>query len=305
MSKRIYTLNENYFEQIDTQEKAYFLGFLYADGYNHHSKGEVIITQVEQDKDIIYELQNRINSNCPIKIRVKDNPNHQDAYELTIYSRKVSDDLNKLGVTQGKTHTTSFPDISEEFYYSFIRGYFDGDGSISINPNEYDRLNITFTGNDLLINRIRDIINKNEDVVGSVNCRHKETPNIITLNYCGTKSCISILNKIFENSTLHSLRKYTKYIEAKRKFNINTKFKDNRAKTKKELKNSKIEEANRIEQEENEFVKSKIDQGYSMRHIGIQFGMDKRKVKRIIDRCGYEYPERRRMFAKDPGKSHF
>ena len=70
--KRKYDINEDYFNEIDTKEKAYFLGFLYADGYNHKceirkSSSSVNLSLVEQDSYILELLLRQVSSDKPLQ----------------------------------------------------------------------------------------------------------------------------------------------------------------------------------------------------------------------------------------------
>lgn len=128
MANRIYKVDEFYFEIINSPEKAYILGFFYADGYNNESNGIVSSTQREDRIDILTSIKDRIHADQEIKIYPG-----QRAYSLTICSTKMSKDLANAGAMQCKSHILTFPDstiVSDELIPHFIRGYFDGDGCI-------------------------------------------------------------------------------------------------------------------------------------------------------------------------------
>ena len=61
----MHKFNHNYFKTIDTEEKAYILGFLYADGYN--SDKQVVISQLEQDVDILEKINKALDADNQIK----------------------------------------------------------------------------------------------------------------------------------------------------------------------------------------------------------------------------------------------
>lgn len=65
--KRIYKVNENYFEKIDTPEKAYILGFFYADGYNNEEIGVLEFVQKEERIDILEQIKECLK--CDYKIK--------------------------------------------------------------------------------------------------------------------------------------------------------------------------------------------------------------------------------------------
>lgn len=120
---RKYDFNENYFNELKTHEQAYILGFIYADGYNREDCLE--LNQLEERKDILEKINKALDSNYPI------NTYSPGKYRLNFNSKKLCQDLIKLGVVRNKSLVLSFPQfIPDELMSSFILGYFDGDGCI-------------------------------------------------------------------------------------------------------------------------------------------------------------------------------
>lgn len=121
--KRKYQMNEDLFEAIDTKEKAYWLGFLYADGYVGFNKLEVGLAI----KDIghLEKFRQFLKTDAPIGRRmIKES----QACRINICSTKLVNDLEKHGCTQAKSLTLQWPQLSPGLYSHFMRGYFDGDG---------------------------------------------------------------------------------------------------------------------------------------------------------------------------------
>lgn len=122
---RRYKLNVNYFDEIDSHEKAYVLGFLYADGSN---RGDgITFTQDAERIDILENIKKALDSEAPIREQV---PGH---FVLELFSDKIVRDVERLGVVRNKSLVLQFPTnelVPEEFMSSFILGYFDGDGCI-------------------------------------------------------------------------------------------------------------------------------------------------------------------------------
>jgi len=181
-SSKKYSYNDNIFENIDTEEKAYWLGFLYADGYVRERKNigsELRLKLSIIDKDHLLKFKKFISDdeNIPIvyeesknkKKKLNDTDiqeyyNNSKTYKISINSKKIVSDLIKLGCVNKKSSIIEFPNINESFYKDFIRGYFDGDGSISYSKKA---IVLNFVSGSLnFLKRISYELNKN------CNCKH-------------------------------------------------------------------------------------------------------------------------------------
>ena len=135
--KRIYGVNEDFFKCINTEEKAYILGFICADG--HIERDRLNITVSIKDKDILEKIRKAIQSNHPIKEVKRTNPyNKTDRriltlVELMIGSVELVKPLFNMGLTTNKTYTLNgdiLKYVPKYLMRDFLRGYFDGDGNI-------------------------------------------------------------------------------------------------------------------------------------------------------------------------------
>lgn len=126
------TKNENFFKKW-TPEMAYVLGFFAADGNMLKNKrGAHFIEFTSTDKEIIDEIRNSLKSNLAIGEYQPKNKNHNKRYRLQIGSREIFNDLIKLGMTPSKSLTIKLPPVPEKHFHHFVRGYFDGDGNVTI-----------------------------------------------------------------------------------------------------------------------------------------------------------------------------
>ena len=125
----IYERDSNVFEKIDTEEKAYWLGFLYADGYVNEEKHFLTLGIGNKDKEHIEKFRKFLKTNAPY-VDKANNGGHPFRY-FRIYDQKIVADLAKQGCTQGKS-LTLMPscDMDESLWVHWSRGVFDGDGSI-------------------------------------------------------------------------------------------------------------------------------------------------------------------------------
>lgn len=117
--------NRAFFKQIDSHEKAYWLGFLYADGNVHKSTMQVQI----MDEGHLDRFKAAMNAEQAVIVW------EEDKYRFAITSDELIADLARLGVTPRKSLTVGFPSdeqVPTEYINSFMLGYFDGDGSIQL-----------------------------------------------------------------------------------------------------------------------------------------------------------------------------
>lgn len=140
---RKYDLDESLFEQIDSNEKAQFLGLLYADGTVSKINNLISLRLREDDSDYLEDWRIKLlKTNKPLytvkspefmksPLNGKSYKTKFNAAVLDITSKKVHSDALKLGLVPNKTYKNlSMPKIEEKFKLSFILGLFEGDGSI-------------------------------------------------------------------------------------------------------------------------------------------------------------------------------
>lgn len=155
--KRIYKVNENFFKCINTEEKAYILGFICADG--HIERDRLNITVSIKDKDILEKIRCALHSNHPIKEVQRTNPYNKTKRktlilaELMIGSIKLVKPLFNMGLTTNKTYTLDgsiLKYIPKYLMRDFLRGYFDGDGNVLFGKryNSGYKYNINICGNE-------------------------------------------------------------------------------------------------------------------------------------------------------------
>lgn len=128
-----YTCDTNFFKIIDNEEKAYWLGFIYADGCI--TKNKLTIRLSSLDKEHLDKFKKSINSNHPIhdyKCTHGFSKLNNFSSNICIYSEKLVNDLINYGVVYNKSLILKFPCLEINLIKHFIRGYFDGDGSVSL-----------------------------------------------------------------------------------------------------------------------------------------------------------------------------
>ena len=112
-AQKKYTLNRNYFDDIDTQNKAYILGLLYADGNVGKDNYVIQICLQEEDKHILEQIKNELNSNRPLYFKEtnKKNKSWKNTYSLILNDEHMHQSLINKGVVPQKTFKIKFPEF--------------------------------------------------------------------------------------------------------------------------------------------------------------------------------------------------
>lgn len=137
-------MNEKFFSIIDSAEKSYFLGLLFADGsvvLNSERAPYVSLELVEKDKEILEIFRSLLNCQNDLYYNKRDN-RENGTYTFGVRSQLLADDLAKFNIIPNKTYETTQVIFPENFLIDFLRGYIDGDGSIYQDAQGW-HLNIT------------------------------------------------------------------------------------------------------------------------------------------------------------------
>lgn len=133
------TFNNRYFQFIDTPLKAYFLGFIFADGWicaNENTRNYEFGMELQsEDKYILDALNSELGGMHKIfhtdacrTIILGHEVNRGDSDTLRVYSKPLVIDLISNGIETNKTQKDTIPHVSDELFFDFLRGYVDGDG---------------------------------------------------------------------------------------------------------------------------------------------------------------------------------
>ncbi len=213
----LYSKDENYFNCINSEEKAYFLGLLYADGCIHNTKPRFLISLHEDDKYILDKFAENIKYNGQLYKRISKKENNSDQYCLSITSEKIKMDLIKLGCIPKKSLIVQSPtetQVPDKYINHFIRGYFDGDGSVGytkriINENSYKEQFAQIVGScsfiDELILKLDFLEKINVSLVNNGNNKNIQIKN--------KKDFIEIYNYLYKDATIFLTRKLEKFKE--------------------------------------------------------------------------------------------
>ena len=206
-------LKEDYFENIDTEEKAYLLGFITADGSvmyrNRKSNGGVLSLQVKpSDIEIIYLLKNELN--CGSKIGY-DKRDKKESVSVKISSTKLVQSLEKYGVVQNKTYSLDkiYDNFNnQELLRHYLTGLLDGDGCISFFDKEKSKSHVYFCSySKKFVESFRKSIND----IANILCKNK--PYFVKTSYrvCWNgKFAEEVCRFLYSNCNCYLTRKYNR-----------------------------------------------------------------------------------------------
>ena len=189
---RKYAVDEDFFAQLDTIEKAYWLGFLAADGCVHTGrKGnpeKVVVTLQAQDLGQLEALRDVLHSTYEIRPTKR-----QKGFKLQIASVKLCRDLVAQGVPPCKSLTLRFPQLPDALLPHFIRGYFDGDGCFYIDKR-YNQAEVQFEGNPTFLWAMESVLRKACKLKKRNKLHGKATAQSKALRYGGNRQVSRIVD---------------------------------------------------------------------------------------------------------------
>lgn len=209
-------------------EMAYVLGYFAADGGMFiNSGGSRYIQFVSTDKEILVKIKKLMTSNHKIGIK-KTSATHlgwKKCYLMQIGSKEMYNDLLKLGFTPKKDKTIKFPKIPNEYLNHFVRGYFDGDGSISFgfykiksrnNKVKFYIQTCFVCGNRQFLSELSEKIHLMIDI-GRGSLKNKSHNRAYQLAY-SKKDSIQLFKYMYNNKGIKAEcfleRKYNKFVKA-------------------------------------------------------------------------------------------
>lgn len=149
-----YNHNTNTFKVIDNEEKAYWLGFLYADGSIYRPRGTVELGLADKDRTHLEKFRDFISPELPVKTRkVKLNNEIYLASRIQLVNMEITNDLIDKGCVEAKSLVLNFPSydiVPQHLIHHFMRGYFDGDGSCFVRSDGQIHFSILGTEQFLL-----------------------------------------------------------------------------------------------------------------------------------------------------------
>jgi len=206
---RKHKIDETYFQKINTDQKAYFLGWLYSDG-NTRTKGKICriaISVYYKDANILEDFKKDLRTTAPL-LKVKKS----NQIDFRIYHKKMTYDLVNLGCIPQKSLKLQFPSsniIPNCFMPHFIRGFFEGNGSITITKDNCAQIGIT-SSTKFCLNLEKFLLNNN--IINKIGKRNTLKSKYSELTYTtirigGLQNILNFYKYIYNYSQTYLLRK--------------------------------------------------------------------------------------------------
>lgn len=206
--QNITKFNETIFDIIDTEEKAYWLGFIFADGCIGYKNNSFELSLALKDINHLQKFSKFMKFLKPIKT---------DSYRcrFMVSNKHLWNTLNSYGCTPRKSLTLKFPnkDIfkSEDLIRHFIRGYFDGDGCITFHKNINSVTSIcNVLGTTDFLNKFEDSINFKNKITRCKDKRCNKDNDTYGL-FFKTSESLDLINYLYTNSSIYLDRKFKLY----------------------------------------------------------------------------------------------
>lgn len=192
-----FNIDENFFEKINNEAKAYFFGLIITDGHlgkkNSHHKNTLSILLIEDDRHILEELCRRLKTKVKLMFRQIKHiyPNRRDIVRFERSNKKIAADLRKHNIGQQKTFIVKYPSrktLIPKLDRHFLRGVFDGDGNV----DKTGRVDIT-SASKVFLTQILSVLEKNLKIKKNciIELRKGSTTTYRLRINCGKKQFVS------------------------------------------------------------------------------------------------------------------
>ena len=205
-----YIFNDKFFQHIDSEEKAYWLGMLMADGNVTNFDRKSYVTRITLKEEDIYHVEKFCKA---IDLDKNIYINKYKQGSITIHSKQMYMDLLKQGVLPQKTGKEKFPNLNDELTRHFIRGFFDGDGTIYARKQKNAKrkrslcvIGFVCVNKEFLDDLLKVLYDKCKIKITNHFCPKKKVYECKTesIEYCKT-----IIDYLYKDASVYLKRKYS------------------------------------------------------------------------------------------------
>lgn len=195
--------DDTVFDSIDTEEKAYWLGFIFADGYISTSNYQFEVSLKSLDIGHLQKLAKFFSKRTPLYC-------DETRCRLEISSKHLWNTLNNLGCVPRKSLILKFPEVSifsdKKLIKHFIRGYWDGDGCLTYKRANYPTISVL--GTEDMLSNIQVYLKTNKTLYN--NSKTQDITKVLKIN---GKEAFEVTQYLYKDASIYLERKYNKYLE--------------------------------------------------------------------------------------------
>lgn len=219
--------NSDVFHKIDTSEKAYWLGYIYADGWisrhkrNHSDSADDFTYEFGMelhcgDRCVLEQLNHFLGGKHLIQDRTRKlviaNNQHESIVHtstIRVYSKRLVEDLCRNGIDYNKTYSDRIIDIRQDLFPDFLRGYIDGDGCVcEQHDGRYIVVHITAFGTSML-EYIKEILLQSYGILSSIYSEGDRKHRLVVFNQDSVKALFDLI--YYSDNIPYLDRKYKKF----------------------------------------------------------------------------------------------
>lgn len=197
-----HSLNRNAFATIETEEDAYILGFITADGYLSETRNSVAIKLNSRDEDILIKISNYLGYNGDIK-HTQHQQTHNVLSSVLFCSGQLIKNLKKYGLHRQKSLQETFcTDIPDHLMRHYIRGLIDGDGFI-----QQSTKGIGLCGSENITTNVAKYLIQELNLNIPLKIRREGESDLYRLAFSG-ENAVKVMKYLYEDSRIYLDRKY-------------------------------------------------------------------------------------------------
>lgn len=198
------------FDIVDSEEKAYWLGFLYADGYVSSDKNIVSIALQATDADHLSKFREFLKAQAPVTHgKVKCGDREYPKCSFQVCDKHFKERLSELGCFPRKSLALRFPDLSifanPSLVYPFIRGYVDGDGCLTFSKS--GRLELSILGTEHFLSGIQNVFPNRFKAIHHIK---RTKSDICKISNTGANADY-VSAKLYQNASIYLQRKFDRF----------------------------------------------------------------------------------------------
>lgn len=212
----LYTCNDRFLDGRIRKDAAYWLGWMFADGYLNTKNNSVRFSIADSDREVLHELKRIMGFRGEVKTQYRKPSSvmgqpvkkHQDRACIQVFSGRISAKLQKLGLDQRKSVSTGFPFYLDKAQWKrFMLGLYEGDGTFSFSEKNH-KAETNIVVNPVIAKDLEGILKDELNIECHYAKRGAFANGAVTLRFCGNSQVLRFFSWLYEDNTFRLTRKY-------------------------------------------------------------------------------------------------